>query len=156
MERRHQDMTLWLISLLQDTTSPSLDMRQKLSVIHLAADNSWADVLDKLLAQNEDLVNLKIRPDGETPLVRASKAGSKEAAETLILHKANINLVDGKGDYPLVIAASYGHAGVVDLILAHGAHPHCYDAQGFGPLHYAADLIMQASLRHCWREMQIH
>ncbi|KAH0563355.1 hypothetical protein GP486_002074 [Trichoglossum hirsutum] len=140
MEQQHHDMTLWLINRIQNTPGQSLDVMQKLSAIHSAAEHGWADILDKLLFQNEDLINLKIRPDGETPLTRACSSGMKEAAETLIRCKANVNLVDGKGDYPLVLAASYGHASVVDLLLAHGADPNCYDAQGFGPLHYASDI----------------
>jgi hypothetical protein len=99
MERQHHDMTLWLIDQTQNTRGQSLGVTQKLSAIHLAAEHGWADILDKLLSQNEDLVNLKARPDGETPLVRACSAGRKEAAETLIRHKANVNLIDGRGDY---------------------------------------------------------
>lgn len=140
MEQHKQDMALWLVDQVENTPSQSLDVAQKLSAIHLAAQRGWDDVLDKLLSLNESLANLKLRPDGETPLVKACYLSEKKAAETLIRHKANVNLVDGKGNYPLIVAAFCGNLVVVELLLAQGADPNCYDIKGFGPLHYAADI----------------
>ncbi|KAJ6789895.1 hypothetical protein PWT90_03409 [Aphanocladium album] len=140
MERQNHDIAIWLIDKIKNTPELSIDRAQKLPLIHLAADNGWDDVLESLLCGNEDLINLKMSPDGQTPLGRAATSGRKKAVEMLIRHQANVNLVDGKGDYPLLLAASYGHASVIPILLAHGAEPNCHDALGFGPLHYAADV----------------
>ncbi|KAK1754050.1 ankyrin repeat-containing domain protein [Echria macrotheca] len=138
--RQHQEMALWLIEQIQSSPDHSLSVAQQLSVLHSAAELGWADIVEKLLSRNEDLVNLKMSPDGQTPLGRAAMAGKKEVVEVLLRHDANVNLADGKADYPLLLAASCGHTSVVHLLLAHGAEPNCCDAQGFGPLHYAADI----------------
>lgn len=75
----------------------------------------------------------------QTPLVRASMAGSVEAAEAiLVTGRAEVDAADDAELTALHYASRLGHAATVDALLAFGADVACRDSYGFTALHDAA------------------
>lgn len=135
---RNYEMSIWLIEQIESTQGLILHQNQKIRAIHLCSALGWADVLKRLLSEDDAFVNSTEDKTGPTPLTRACWAGEKEAAATLIDHKASVNLKDGIGGTPLTVSVFGGQPSLVDLLLDKGADPNCRDADGVTPLHHAA------------------
>jgi beta-lactamase regulating signal transducer with metallopeptidase domain len=65
-------------------------------------------------------VNYHLRGDG-TPLVIASRFGSREVVEFLIEHGADVNKAAPGDGNPLIMASAFGHLDIVTLLISRGA-----------------------------------
>ncbi len=77
--------------------------------------------------------------NGEPPLHVAARCGSIEIMELLILHGANLGLVNGLGKTCLHYASQFGHASCLALALDYGADEYLemLSHDGYTPLHLA-------------------
>ena len=83
--------------------------------------------------------------DGETPLLRATRAADEEMVTLLLEHKANVDALtqrnyggeDVPGSTALMMAARKGHTGIAKLLLAQSANPNAADSSGSNPMHTA-------------------
>ena len=103
------------------------------AAIHAAARLNQTNLLKALLDRGAD-VNLKGQY-GETPLFGSDE--SKETADILIAHGANVSLRDVNGLTPLLLAAR-GTNGAVQSLVQHGAEVNARNSDGGSALHEAA------------------
>ena len=95
-----------------------------------AAKANDSALINKLLRQGAELEWRNRSGLGGTPLSKACRHGSYEAAEALCAHGADL---DTRNDYqstPLIIAASNGHPKICAMLLALGADPSLKDKYG--------------------------
>ena len=116
-----------------------LDANPPLDVFDAAAVGRTRG-LEELLEAEPELAQAW-SPDGFTALHYAAFFGQEEAAQILLDHGAETNLVARNATIhvtPLHSAAAGSHPGIVKLLLEHGADPNAAQDGGFTPLHSAA------------------
>ena len=102
----------------------------------MAATNGSAAMLDMLLAAGAD-PNAGL-PEGETPLMRAARAGRVGAVRALLRHGAEVDAAEQwRGQTALMWAAIEGNATAVLELVAGGADVRARSAGGFTPLLFA-------------------
>ena len=106
------------------------------------------------------IVTNHVDENGEAPIHVAARCGSSEIMELLILHGANLGLVDGLGKTCLHCASQSGHASCLALALDSGADEYLevLSHDGFTPLHFAVrsnktECVKQSS-KLCKRMME--
>jgi len=104
---------------------------------HQAAERGDPGALEKLLAADATLVNVKDK-DGRTPLHVAAQAGHKPVVELLVARGADLNARDEDSRTPLHLAAAEGHKDVVEFLLDKGADVDVKDKAAWTPVHWAA------------------
>jgi len=77
-------------------------------------------------------------PDGETPLMTASRTGKLDAVKALLDHGANINAKENHGQTALMWAIDENHNDVAELLLARGADFSIRSNRGFTAFLFAA------------------
>jgi beta-lactamase regulating signal transducer with metallopeptidase domain len=87
-------------------------------LVEALQEGQMTDAVD-LIEEGAD-VNFHLRGDG-TPLVIASRFGSRDVAELLIQHGADVNKAAPGDGNPLIMASAYGHLDVVTLLVGRGA-----------------------------------
>jgi ankyrin repeat protein len=95
--------------------------------------NDRADEVKHLLARGMDPNS--VNANGEPMLCIAARNGSAQAAQALIVAKANVDIANRYGDTPMMLAALKGHLDIVRMLQAAGAK---LDGTGWTPLIYAA------------------
>jgi ankyrin repeat protein len=98
------------------------------AVVYGRMDVTW------FLLSNNAEVNVRDN-FGNTPL---QLAPSREIAELLATHKADVNSRNAAGYTPFLNAAASGRTAVMELLLAHGAELNTKSVYGWTPLHQAA------------------
>ncbi len=74
----------------------------------------------------------------ESPLALAAFHGHKTVVETLLAHKANVNVTTFSGkETPLYLASLSGYKNVMEVLIAHGADVNAKTPAGDTPLHAA-------------------
>ena len=141
---RNKDMCLWLLesATYQDLTS--LSVFSKRPALHMAAENGWSEVVEKLISTGID-VNLRDRSFGATALLSATAGGFEPVVRSLLRAGADVNVRDRLGLTPLHFAALAGNIAAARQFLRMGADPNA-QAQGDknnNPMHHAA--IMDSS-----------
>lgn len=107
--------------------------------LNRACDKNLVEVARALLASGAD-PDPDPKTSGNKPasLLRAAEYGLCEIAETLIAHKANIEVQDKKGRTALMTSAWKGQYDVVKLLLAKGACVDTADSRGRNVMHNLA------------------
>lgn len=108
----HVEMVKWL---LDHGADPDHLNDAKESPLHYAVFNNDLPVVELLLAHD-----CKIDYTTEAPLVWATRRGLFEAAEMLVNHGANLNVVGEYKETPLMYAAKNGKEDFVALFLRSG------------------------------------
>lgn len=125
------------ILLLKAGASPTVVSQQKLSLIHIAAENVKSVLLEKLLSIRGLDVNFQNK-EKETPLHVAAREGSRESCQMLLRKGARINVQDENGRTALHLSAYQGHSCVVRFLIKNGAYKRAKDDQNSTALHAAA------------------
>src|SRR5437879_1315079 len=86
--------------------------------IHDAVDKGEVEMVKALIEKNLEFVNSKGKSDW-MPLHYAAYNGSKEIAELLLTHKAEVDAKNEDSRTPLHVAALNGHMEVVKLFLSY-------------------------------------
>ncbi|KAG7159979.1 Transient receptor potential cation channel subfamily A member 1-like 2 [Homarus americanus] len=133
--RKHSEKCAVL--LLAAGASTSIVCQQKLSLLHLAADNVRPTLLEKLLMIRTLDVNVK-NIDNETPLHVVARGGSREGCQLLLRKGAHIDAADKNGRTALQLSAYQGHSSVVRLLIKYGANKRAKDDNNTTALHAAA------------------
>ena len=102
--------------------------------LHLASAGGHSDCVEYLIELKAD-VTARSRDNELTPL---HEAGSGEAAELLLLARADVDAPDAWGMTPLHLAAEHGALDVVRCLLQYRADARRADGLGRTPLHLAA------------------
>ncbi|XP_071538837.1 transient receptor potential cation channel subfamily A member 1 homolog [Panulirus ornatus] len=125
------------ILLLNAGASPKVVCQQKLSLLHVAAENMKSFLIEKLLTFPGLDLNLQNK-DGETPLHVAARKGSREACQMLLRKGARIDVQDENGRTALHLSAYQGHSSIVRLLIKSGANKRAKDDKKSTALHAAA------------------
>src|SRR6185295_5147927 len=100
--------------------NPNLANRYGVAPMHEAALRADPGLLKVLLDAGAD-VDLAL-PQGETPLMLASRTSGVDAVRVLIEHGAKVNVVERwQGHTPLMYAAAHDRGKVAAALLAAGA-----------------------------------
>jgi ankyrin repeat protein/predicted DNA-binding WGR domain protein len=75
-----------------------------------------------------------------TPLLYAAEFKKDGFVQTLLEHKANVNIQDDDGDYPLLWAVKNKSLKMVELFLKFKANPNMVDQNGRNSMHWAVNL----------------
>uniref|UniRef100_UPI0021495D3B ankyrin repeat domain-containing protein n=1 Tax=Endozoicomonas sp. ONNA2 TaxID=2828741 RepID=UPI0021495D3B len=119
-------------TLLPVTHQPDWD-----SLLQEFSRSGWKDQVKVAVVNGANLNNRD--SVGDTPLVKAAKAGHHAIVETLLTNGANPN-IPGCTDYtPLHHAARAGHHAIVKTLLDKGAEADLKDMEGWTPLQFAAE-----------------
>lgn len=102
------------------------------SIVQLILESMEHSRADRIITNHAD-------ENGEAPIHVAARCGSTEIMELLIIHGANLGLVDGLGKTCLHCASQSGHASCLALALDSGADDYLevLSHDGFTPLHLA-------------------
>merc|ERR1719343_1788199 len=114
-----QDLSLPASSL----TVQTVDVHKKLSPLHHAAVNNYADAADWLIRHSASLEAKVIT--GETPLMLAAQFGSGEVVRTLVAARANVNHRLSTGVNVFHFAVKTEHNDIAAYLSAKGARPAC-------------------------------
>lgn len=87
-------------------------------LVEALQEGQMTDAVDLIEAGAD--VNYHLRGDG-TPLVIASRFGSRDLVELLIQHGADVNKAAPGDGNPLIMACAYGHLDIVTLLVGRGA-----------------------------------
>lgn len=102
-----------------------------------AAEKGKLDVLERLLAENENLVNVR-DSDGYTPLHRACYSNHADVVEFLLKHKADVKAKTCDGWTPLHSASKWNNYKCAALLLDYGSEVNPLTNGGQTPLHLAS------------------
>jgi len=103
------------------------------------------EVVRKAVEQNPSLLNVQNNENGQTPLMAAVLAGSKQVVEYLLAQGADTSIGEKDGYSPIHGAGFQGRAEIAKMLLAHGVDPLSKHQDGFIGLH-----------RACWGSEQRH
>ena len=120
MKGRPHAVTSLVVRACADTNARSFDDNTTPLMIAAQHGNDYAV---SLLFNNGAFINYTSPIDGATALHLASENGHTLIVRSLIIYKADINLVTTTewASSPLMLAASNGHARVIDYLAAAGA-----------------------------------
>lgn len=93
---------------------------EKLTAVHLAAENGHWEVLQKLVTFGCTIDDLD--KNGESPLHFASRSGHLKCVEILLRNKANFALVSKSKKTPEELARGAGYYVIADCIKAWQVH----------------------------------
>ena len=101
-------------------------------IVKLILETAETSGADKVISNHED-------ENGEAPIHVASRCGSIDIMELLVMHGANLGLIDGRGRTCLHCAAQAGQAECLLFALDCGADEYieAFSNDGFTPLHLA-------------------
>lgn len=116
---------------------PAASGEEVLTPMHLAATNSWLDVVLHLVEASAD-INKKCGMNQQSALHAASLLGDVEMVRGLILNSAALDECDADGETPLHLAASAGQSETAQLLLVANASVSQHDGSGNTPFHLAA------------------
>ncbi|KAH0614131.1 uncharacterized protein H6S33_006017 [Morchella sextelata] len=97
------------------------------------------DWLVRLLIENPRKVIIHDTRCGGTPMHWAAHYGHADIVRSLLEHRVDIRIKDGRGRTPLHWAAKAGYEGIVMMLLASGAPVDSQDNYGDTPLHRATE-----------------
>ena len=87
--------------------------------LHAAAEApAELDIVNHFITVHKADVNLKVGPNGNTPLLNAAWRGHVSIVAALLAAGANVSLKNKAGETPLHRAASAGHPSVVALLIS--------------------------------------
>lgn len=106
----------------------------------LAVDQQHGNMINKLLGQEEVNININSSDmSGNTALHRAARRNNKHIVQTLISHKADVNVRNAAGQTPWhTICYMRTHEDVCQLLIETGADPNTRDWEGVSSLYNAA------------------
>nr|XP_018904892.1 PREDICTED: uncharacterized protein LOC109035644 [Bemisia tabaci] len=120
-----KEMAEWLVSngaKCQNSDLPLLTLDFQIPlVLHLAARNGWARVVESLILDSLIDVN-ELTDDGETALLLATSSGHLEVVTILLKNGADPNMADKKGQTPIWTAANRGDDKMIEQLMMHGAN----------------------------------
>eukprot|EP01045_Picozoa_sp_COSAG04_P034093 COSAG04_NODE_7320_length_1147_cov_6.041031_1_plen_382_part_11 len=114
------------------------------TLLHVAAEGGHAPLLAEVIRPNG--VDA-CRNDGTTPLYAASRLGQMEAADWLLLHKADVNHARKDGCTPALAAAAGGHLEMLRNLCAAGGSLLSQSYEGVTALAIAAARVEVARRR---------
>lgn len=115
-DERDQSILLSMLSEITNITNVQ-HPKSKTTVLMLAADSGFAELLVQLLNKGAD-VNFQDR-GGDTALILASHQGNAEIVRLLSSRaETNVNVQQVAGNTALMIASRKGHAEIVEILLA--------------------------------------
>ncbi|KAJ3549020.1 hypothetical protein NM208_g720 [Fusarium decemcellulare] len=109
----HQLTSNW--DQVKGTVNTHYPSAENKTSLHLAAENDFKNVVEKLLAEKADV--FATDEDGWTPLHFACSAGHKEMAEMLLSSGATPEATDDYGMNALHIATMSGKGAVIEILL---------------------------------------
>ena len=106
------------------------------TLLHMAAEAGDLDVF-KLLFENADVKNPKMKTNGNTPLHEATENGHWQICEFILNNLEDKNPVNKLQRTPLHLAAHYGHQDEYKLLARHVENRYPKDVFGLTPLQLA-------------------
>ncbi|OLN87733.1 Ankyrin repeat domain-containing protein 50-like protein 3 [Colletotrichum chlorophyti] len=94
-------------------------LKDGLTNVHLAALNGHDEVLSRLLALDENNLNLRDKL-GQTPLIWGSLEGHKKIVQMLLDNGADVSVQDRPSGNALLAASARGHEKIVQMLLDKG------------------------------------
>ena len=155
MEACHNQHPLIVELLLRHGADPNIFKRWGPTALILAVDKDDVKITELLLEYNVD-PNFRMKGNGDTPLMFASRRGNTEIATLLLERGANPNILkldtDGSNNTALIMAAMKNQAPMVELLLEYNADPNLKNsAQNHtGSLH---DMYFGSTALH-WASME--
>jgi ankyrin repeat protein len=111
-------------------------------------EDRW-DAIAKCLLSGHVSLKSREAKSGKTPLVCASKYGSKDCLLLLVAAGADSNAHDEFGRTPLHRACEKGNRDIIGLLLSAGADPMSEDGDGHIPIHFCAERpALRSELMH--------
>jgi ankyrin repeat protein len=132
-------VTLSLLAIGSLFASP-----RKRTPLELALRSHDHVALAKILANQKG--GAFLLPGGTPAILVAARVNDLEAIKLLVLHHANVNVVDKRGQAALSDASWHGDLATVRFLLAHGANPRRVDRLGETALSMAHDGVIATAL----------
>ena len=103
-----------------------------------AVEDNNLQLVDELLALPQVQIDARDSNDMKnTALIKASRRNLKEMCLLLLLHKADIDMINALRETALIIAVKESNKELVKLLLINGAKVNDTDCNGWSALHFA-------------------
>ena len=114
------------------------DKKRDATPIHLAAFNGWAEVVDKLATNCDDVSMVTCQRTGRNPIHYAAMNGHTDVVKILSNFTGTPNAPDKRKYTPIYLAAENGHLDTVEFLVTITDKPFFPDFSGYTPIHSAA------------------
>lgn len=109
-----------VMALLNSGADPKIADRSGRTVLHIAVEKENLNIIEILLAHDNELIKLKDKKQ-TLPLHLAAAGGDNLIVERLLRGSYGVNVADGNKVTPLMRAVIGGHSDIVELLLEQGA-----------------------------------
>ena len=116
------------------------DEKRYTTPIHLAAFNGWAEVVDKLATNCDDVSMVTCQRTGRNPIHYAAMNGHTDVVKILSNFTDTPNAPDKRKYTPIHFAAENGHLDTVEFLVTITGKPLLPDFSGHTPIHSAASI----------------
>ncbi|KAH9189215.1 hypothetical protein AeNC1_008809 [Aphanomyces euteiches] len=124
-------------ALLDDDANVNYNDKNDETALHWASRKGHLDIVQELLARQDENRLMLLEQDGETALHLASSKGHLDIVKELLVHAASIDVANHDGVTALQRAAWYGHLETVKELLARGASIDVANKNGVTALQWA-------------------
>ena len=114
------------------------DEKRYATPIHLAAFNGWAEVVDKLATNCDDVSMVTCQRTGRNPIHYAAMNGHTDVVKILSNFTDTPNAPDKRKYTPIYLAAENGHLDTVEFLVTIADKPLRPCSSGHTPIHSAA------------------
>ena len=114
------------------------DEKRYATPIHLAAFNGWAEVVDKLATNCDDVSMVTCQRTGRNPIHYAAMNGHTDVVKILSNFTDTPNAPDKRKNTPIYLATENGHLDTVEFLVTITDKPLLPTTLGYTPIHSAA------------------